>query len=214
MEWFLAHKASPNAACDMDVTPLSHACQRASLDSVKFLFERGGSIEHGQLLHCAAVRDSGSPEVLAFLLDKGIPIDAIEFENQPEIYWAERWKGLGTALHKAAHKGKVEAVKFLLARGADPLIRDSKDDGRLAKDWAHDTLDYIRFRAAQEAYPSTGPPQRVTLAASFMRETPPKEEDVLEIIRLLEPSWWSTFRIRPRRQFTDGKRHRWEDEGY
>ncbi|KAI9847361.1 MAG: hypothetical protein M1837_002549 [Sclerophora amabilis] len=191
MEWFLAHKASPNATCDMDITPLSHACQQAPLDSVKLLFERGGSIEHGQLLHWAVLRDSDSAELLDFLLDKGMPINAIEFENCPDIYWVERWKGLGTALHKAARKGNVEAVKVLLARGADPLIKDSKDHGRLAKDWANSTLSHIRLRAAQEANPTRFSSQKVTMTSSFMRECPPKEEDLLEIIRLLEPSWWS-----------------------
>ncbi|KAI9674974.1 MAG: hypothetical protein M1817_001380 [Caeruleum heppii] len=206
MEWFLAHKASPNATCDMDRTPLSHACTWGSLDAVRFLFERGGgSVEHGQLLHTAARRDKPDRvELLDLLLGEGAPINAIEYENCPAVYRAECWRGLGTALHNAAGRGHLDAVNFLLSRGADPLIKDSKDDGRLAKDWAEETLSTVRCKAAEEANPTQDDASlKIIPIRPSEREWPP--EGVLhEIIRLLEPPWWTA--LAPRRHFTDGKR--------
>ncbi|KAI9809655.1 MAG: hypothetical protein M1825_000087 [Sarcosagium campestre] len=201
MEWFLDHKASPNATCDMDLTPLSHACLNGSFATVEFLFERGGgSIEHGQLLHVAAVRDlPDRVKLLDFLLGQGSPINAIEYENCAKVYKAESWRNLGTALHHAAQYGHLDAVKFLLAHGADPRIEDSK--GLLAKHWADDTLNRIRCTAAQETSPRQGCSRQTILTLHNPEKVPP-EEDLHDIIRLLEPSWWSV--LVPRR-FKDGR---------
>jgi hypothetical protein len=175
------------------------------MDSIRFLFEHGGSIKHGQLLHMAAIRKlPDRVELLELLLDKGAPIDAIQYEDCPDVYRKEYWKGLGTALHQAAGAGHLDAVTFLLARGADPLIKDSKDDGRLAQDWAKDTLNQIHLRTVQEADIMQDSTRMVKCTPSHQRDYT-SEETLLEIVRLLEPSWWST--LIPRRQTTDGKRY-------
>jgi len=46
-------------------------------------------------------------------------------------YWQEKWR----ALTHAAHSGKLEVVKFLLHKGADPTVKDGiwKDEENLKK---------------------------------------------------------------------------------
>ncbi|KAI4147096.1 MAG: hypothetical protein LQ341_001878 [Variospora aurantia] len=124
--WFLSHGADPNATCGLDVTPLSIAFREAPLDIINLLFDHGGSIEHGQLLHFALKRrHSDRIVVMQLLLDKGAPINTVMFKNRPESYEQERYSGLGTPLHSAAKTVSMDVVDFLLSRGADPSIKDS-----------------------------------------------------------------------------------------
>lgn len=106
---------------------MSEAMCLASLDTITLLFDRGGDIKRGQLLHNAVQR--ASPDVLelvSFLLDRGISINEIQYQNH-ERSWRDRFPfGLGTPLHYAAQEGKVHVVKLLLSRGADPTIKDAK----------------------------------------------------------------------------------------
>lgn len=73
---------------------------------------RGGSrtgIELGQLLHAAALGEVGA---IKGLLDEGIvDVNQADYDGR-------------TALHLAASEGKVEAVRALLERGADPNPKD------------------------------------------------------------------------------------------
>ena len=69
-------------------------------------------------------------DVLKYLLDKGIPINSVMYENRADSYEQERLSGLGTPLHSAAASGSLEMVDMLLSRGADPLIKSSR--GKLA----------------------------------------------------------------------------------
>ena len=133
--WFLSHGADPNATCGLDITPLSIAVRDASFEVIRILFDHGGSIKHGQLLHFAAIR--GLPDrlnVLNYLIDKGAPVNGIMFENYRDSYEQEYLSGLGTPLHSAAVKGYLDIVDQLLSRGADPSIRNSW--GKLAVDEA------------------------------------------------------------------------------
>ena len=131
MLWFLSHGADPNAVCGLDITPLSVAVRDAPFETIRTLFDHGGSIEHGQLLHFAAVR--GLPDridVLIYLLDKGAPINSLMFENSVDSYEQESLSSLGTPLHSAAATGCLEMVDMLLSSGADPSIKNSR--GKLA----------------------------------------------------------------------------------
>ncbi|KAI9823638.1 MAG: hypothetical protein M1832_002419 [Thelocarpon impressellum] len=209
LEWFLSKGASPDAACDQDITVLTHACIWGTMDTVKFLLAHGGSVKHGHLLHATASRRlPDRTELLSFLLDQGMDVNAIKYEDQPEIYWAEYWQGLGTVLHYVARAGDVKAIRLLLSRGADPRIRDSSVGGSLAVDWAKRALHAMRNPMTGGMYPSKAAMDSVPLYQRVVRgeAAKPSETDYEEIIRLLQPGWWSTLSPIAPRQFTEGKR--------
>lgn len=133
--WLLGRGADPNATNGLDITPLSIAVQDASLEIIHILFDFGGFIKRGQLLHFAARRVlPDRVDILVYLLEKGAPVNGIMFQNCTESYDQEKHVGLGTPLHSAAQGGHLDLVETLLLRGANPLIQDS--NGRLAVDKA------------------------------------------------------------------------------
>ncbi|KAL6230756.1 hypothetical protein BDW75DRAFT_221839, partial [Aspergillus navahoensis] len=130
LSWFLRHGADPNKRCRIrDCTPLSYAVRDGSFDIIKFLFENGGEVQHGQLLHYAAMRTKDDNcEVLQFIYNKDPEfnmscINKLLDEGTPEYFMNER-TGLGTPLHYAAKSGSVEMVQFLVDKGA---LHDPKD---------------------------------------------------------------------------------------
>lgn len=126
-EWFLEHGADPNATCAWDLTPMSQAMRRAPLDIIKILFDRGGDLKQGQLLHHAVLREGPDDlELVGLLLDIGLPINEIQYQNCPQTFEECYAFALGTPLHYAAEKGKPELVSLLLQRGADPSLKNTK----------------------------------------------------------------------------------------
>lgn len=117
--------------CGLDITPLSIAVRDAPFDVIRILFDNGGSIENGQLLHFAAKRVLPDRiKVFEYLLDRGASINGTMFQDCGESHEQERYSGLGTPLHSAAKTGHLDMVEMMLLKGADPLIKDST--GRLA----------------------------------------------------------------------------------
>lgn len=126
-EWFLDHGADPNVQSAWDLTAMSVTMYGAPLDTIKMLFSRGADAKRGQLLHNAVFRDSPDViELAGLLLDMGVPINEIHYENHPQAFAERSAFGLGTPLHYAASEGKVELVSYLLQRGADPSIKNMK----------------------------------------------------------------------------------------
>ncbi|SPQ23414.1 49c22cb9-5628-4943-804e-7c10fbec3dec [Thermothielavioides terrestris] len=72
--------------------------------------------------------------VLGMLLDRGAPLNAVMYANHAGSWRMYFFLERGTPLHKAATIGNAEAVRFLLDRGADPRIPNSK--GRTALECA------------------------------------------------------------------------------
>ena len=141
IRWFLAHGADVNLADSRGkggtalstaiFTGADHECITLLMDEGKADLQRGG------LLHAAAGR--GEISMLKWLVEeKGIPID----QRQNEDNTAEGHsingnatddstrvrKGSGSPLHNAAQRGKLGAVKYLLAKGADPTIKDEEQE--------------------------------------------------------------------------------------
>lgn len=124
--WLVDHGADPNARCDWDVTPMSRAVSRAPLPTLRLLFDRGGSVQRGQLLHFVVNRNEPDiTDIIDLLLDLGAPLNELQYRNHA-VSWAEnKCLGLDAPLHGAIQLQNREAVLHLMRRGADATIEDS-----------------------------------------------------------------------------------------
>ncbi|KAJ5150611.1 uncharacterized protein N7500_010800 [Penicillium coprophilum] len=135
--WFLTHGADPNRRYDeyADRTPLSIAFVEASFPIIELLLDHNASLQHGQVIHYAAMRESDDRlETIRYLLDRGHPVNDIMYQNCGDEYYFHMYSGIGAPLHYAAGKGLLDSVKLLVQRGASPWIRDPL--GQTAADWA------------------------------------------------------------------------------
>ncbi|KAJ5741110.1 hypothetical protein N7493_000982 [Penicillium malachiteum] len=136
-KWFLAHGANPNQRSDVntDCTPLSIAFMEASFEIIQALLKHGASLQHGQVLHYAAMRKLDDRlEVLKYLLDRNHSPNAIMYQNCGNDYYFHMYSGIGTPLHHAVANGLLDSVKLLVQYGALPRMRDPM--GQTPTDWA------------------------------------------------------------------------------
>lgn len=133
-QWLLDHGADMNRRTGIDLTPLSYAVELAPLSLVEELLGRGGDVHKGELLHHAMDRSSDRVKVLALLLDRGAPLNTRMYENDNASARLYPFMGLGTPLHKAVNIENVECVRYLIERGANINIRDTK--GQSARELA------------------------------------------------------------------------------
>ncbi|CAK7210230.1 hypothetical protein SBRCBS47491_000706 [Sporothrix bragantina] len=142
--WLIAHGASLNERPrHIDSTGMSQAVEHTSLDLVrKLVDECGGDIHRGQLLHHALKRKSriqsgtqseSKPmaahdvvEMLSLLLERGAPLNLTLYADDVVSSHKYRNSDHGTPLHEAAQMGNVEAVRYLLAQGADTSIASTR----------------------------------------------------------------------------------------
>jgi len=107
--------ADPNVQVDkanqVGETPLMMASLRGSLEWTRRLVERGAAVERPGWtpLHYAAA--GPQPAVVAFLLERGAPVDA-------------RAPNGSTALMMAASYGSEQSIDLLIDRGADVKLRN------------------------------------------------------------------------------------------
>jgi hypothetical protein len=78
--------------------------------------------------------DSGALHIMAKRQDHDAVKWLLEHGANPNARWTHG-DAVVTALHMAAWSGSVEVTRLLLARGADPTIKDSKHDAD-ALGWA------------------------------------------------------------------------------
>lgn len=117
----------PQSGQKVDLLTLAAASSPPSV--VRLLVEHGARTKGTRALHAAATTsaieiDEGNfqpvpsrVEILADLLDHGA--DANEMEADPKELGRPRASFTGTPLHRAVRDGSVEAVRCLLAHGAD-----------------------------------------------------------------------------------------------
>jgi uncharacterized protein len=141
VEILLAHGADERAADETGKPPIVYAAARARLDIVKRLLARNIDINarypHDLTLLMWAsgpdekVSEADAIKVATYLLDAGAQIDDRDARGR-------------TALMIAAEGGHAELVALLLARGADPAIKDRA--GKRAADLT--SLSSLRERLA------------------------------------------------------------------
>jgi uncharacterized protein len=139
VEALLAHGADERAPDDTGKPPIVYAAARARLDIVKRLLARNVDINarypHDLTLLMWAsgadeeVTEAEAIKVVMYLLDAGAHIDDRDARGR-------------TALMIAAEGGRAEVATLLLARGADPSLKD--DAGKRAADLT--TLSLLRDR--------------------------------------------------------------------
>ncbi|CAI6229529.1 unnamed protein product [Periconia digitata] len=119
--WLLDNGASLNTRGEMDITPISVAVRRAPMSTIKLFLKRCNGIRSGQLVHFAIDREGeDAVEVIELLLNLGWPVDSIMFQDDPRSWMQWKLGDPATPLLTAVRKGRIEIVKFLIGRGADP----------------------------------------------------------------------------------------------
>ncbi|KAB8221227.1 hypothetical protein BDV33DRAFT_190618 [Aspergillus novoparasiticus] len=89
LDWFLDHGADPNK-------------ESPPFNIIKYLFENGGQLKRGQLLHYAAMRRKGDyPDYNELQINKLL-------DEGTSHYLMNYRSGLGTPLHYAASSGSVD----------------------------------------------------------------------------------------------------------
>lgn len=131
MRWLLEHGADPNIPPRLGSTVdlLTRAAARRPPSIVGLLVEHGARTKGSLALHAAATTSANEyaernfqpvpsrVEILKILLDYGA--DANEMEVDPKALGRPRSPNYSTPLHRAVKDGSVEAVRCLLAYGAD-----------------------------------------------------------------------------------------------
>lgn len=80
-EWLLDNGADPNARCEIDLTPLSHAVQYADREIIDLLLRRGGDVRKGQLVHHAVFREGDAVELVQDLIERGASLNALWYQD-------------------------------------------------------------------------------------------------------------------------------------
>lgn len=114
--------ADAKAANDWAETPIFTAVRASYTDAVKLLLDMGADAARinymgESLLHLNAA--TWDDKTTRLLLAAGTPVNAKDKQGR-------------TALHIAAHYNKLDVVKALLDRAADPYVKDAK--GRIPSD--------------------------------------------------------------------------------
>lgn len=134
--WLLDRGGDLNKTPHIDITPLSFAVKNAAPDLLRDLLDHSGDVQKGEVLQYALDRNTDVVAVLGILLDRGAPLDAVMYEDHHGSMQLYFFFERHTPLCKAAAIGNAEAVRFLLERGADPDVQNSK--GRTALECAEE----------------------------------------------------------------------------
>ncbi|HWB99744.1 MAG TPA: ankyrin repeat domain-containing protein, partial [Bryobacteraceae bacterium] len=159
----LAKGADANGANFLGLTPLMAAAGHNNLEVLKLLLARGANVHYttsqeaippvkngrimlGSLtaLHVAA--PYGRPEILQALLDAGATVDAKDIRGMTPLMLAV-----------ASDRSHAGSVRLLLAKGADPKVKDIY--GATVEDWArrYNRAEILAALSLQQAPIPAGP---------------------------------------------------------
>lgn len=84
------------------------------------LFLHGGDAKKGQLMYHAIERQPLDMHILDMLVEKGAPVDSILYASseQTDLEYQMSALGLGAPWHAAVAAGNLEAVRYLMDKGA------------------------------------------------------------------------------------------------
>lgn len=133
VRWCLEHGANPNAQYKSTYRNLpTFAGGHARLPILQLLYAHEADFRRSNAFHRSAENNRRVP-VLQWLLDEvGVPINQRELEYDPELFYAYVGCGTGTALHCAAWGNALDYMRFLLERGVDINLLDTR--GHTARD--------------------------------------------------------------------------------
>ena len=106
--------------------PLDDAAEDSNIASIEILLSYGASLQtHSNALHFAIAyhKDPQNPkyDVVSYLLDKGMDINAFQFAKNPELSAMFDHLPLCTPLYVADKTARCsDMTRFLLLQGADP----------------------------------------------------------------------------------------------
>lgn len=98
------------------------------------MFDHGGDINKGQLIHHAVQREIDATEILELLFQKGATVNSVLYANHEQSWNAQFFLGLGTVLHEAVSRKSPSLVTYLIDKGVDISIANSR--GQTALDLA------------------------------------------------------------------------------
>jgi len=111
----------------ISTTPLTCAVISACPAIVSLLLDHGAHVDHGNLLStlCES-KHPGRLYIFGLLIERGVPVNALDHSQNPRRFRILQRQGLGTPLHCAVEQGRVAIGAALLAHGADKGVRDTK----------------------------------------------------------------------------------------
>ncbi|MDR6317971.1 ankyrin repeat domain-containing protein [Actinoplanes couchii] len=115
----LAAGAVPDPANERGVTPLHDVRQPAIAAQLLAAGADPMAVDEGGRTPLHLVRD---PEVMALLLDAGVPVDTPDDAGNTPLWWCLTM----TVSYRNTHEIGVDAVRLLLAHGADPARRNHR----------------------------------------------------------------------------------------
>ncbi|KAE9370235.1 ankyrin [Stipitochalara longipes BDJ] len=123
LKWVLEHGWNPNLYGHNDIHPMTVAAASFPPSIVKILLDHGVCTRGTMAMHAAASMAADDPtrfEVLDLLLLYDGDVDEMEVDPKGRNPPRQRTSFTGTPLHHAIKANSVEAVRYLLERGASP----------------------------------------------------------------------------------------------
>ncbi|WP_264329360.1 ankyrin repeat domain-containing protein [Wolbachia endosymbiont (group A) of Andrena hattorfiana] len=164
-----------NAKDGCDIAPLHLAAGNGKLDIVKYLINKGASIDSRDCFYQTPLywaAKSGELDMVKYLVNKGASVDIEDSYGRTALYWAvenenfyiaeylikekgidvsARYSNGKTMLHEAIRFAKLDAVRYLIGKGIDIDIKDGYGGAPLHWAAIRGKIDMVRYFIEQGA---------------------------------------------------------------